>query len=219
MSDEALIAELERQREPARQFFADYDAWLEGRGIGRKMPDISEITAPLTAVLTAHPVFGLGRNMFFATKQLILHPYFVTQALLRVMLTSDAPSAVAWLHRLFKIDCAHLRMVAVVHGLDVLQPVSLSNGVRLLPFTAAPDSSNVRLLARQYRRWSMENPLAPTFAVFDMGPVVGSTDFEADEPMHDGAYRAILDAARAFTLADDCAPVVGDSWTDLSPPS
>jgi hypothetical protein len=40
---------------------------------------------------------------------------------------------VAWLRRLFEINRADLRMVAAVHGLEVQQPVSLANGVRLLP--------------------------------------------------------------------------------------
>jgi hypothetical protein len=31
------------------------------------------------------------------------------------------------------------------------QPVSLANGVRLLPITAAPDSPNLRALTRRYR--------------------------------------------------------------------
>src|SRR5580692_515839 len=98
MSDVALITELERQRDFARQCFAHY-ARQEEQGVilERPSPDISEITRPLTAVLAAHPVFGPGRNIFFATKQLNLHPHYVPQGLLRMMLASDAPSAVAWL--------------------------------------------------------------------------------------------------------------------------
>ena len=117
MSDEAIIAELERQREFARQCFAHYARQEElGVILESPKPDISEITRPLAAILTAHPVFGPGHNVFFATKQLNLHPPYATHGLLRMMLASDAPSAVAWLRRLFEIDRADLRMVAAVHA-------------------------------------------------------------------------------------------------------
>jgi hypothetical protein len=224
MSNEALIAELERQREFARQCFAYFDALLEGRGaLLERPPDFNKITGPIKAVLATHPVFGPGRNIFFAQKQLNLYPFFVTQGLLRVMLTTDAPSAVAWLHRLFEVDCAGLRMVAAVHGLEVQEPVSLGNGVRLLPLTAAPDSPNLRSLARQYQgipssvmdiAWAMP----PTIAVFDMGTVAASTDHMAGKAANDRAYDALLDAARAFTLTDHGAPVVSTSWTDFVEP-
>jgi hypothetical protein len=67
------------------------------------------------------------------------------------MLASDASSAVAWLHRLFRIDRAHLHMFAAVLGLELEEPASLVNGVRLLPLAQAPDSAYVRLLARYYQ--------------------------------------------------------------------
>jgi hypothetical protein len=225
MSDEALIAELERQREFARQCFAHY-ARQEEQGVILEgpRPDISEITRPLTAVLTAHPVFGSGRNVFFATMQLNLHPHYVPQGLLRMMLASDAPSAVAWLHRLFEIDRADLRMVAAVHGLDVQQPLNLINGVRLLPLAAAPDSPRLRMLARRYQvnPWSMmdvASVMPPTIAVIDMGSIAASTDHTVRKAAHDSAYDALLDAARAFTLADHGAPVVGNSWTEFVDPA
>ena len=150
MSDEALIAELERHRESAREYFAHYTRQGETlAGIpDRLMSDMSEITSRITAVLGTHPVFGPGRHVFFGQKLLILHRDFVSKGLLRMMLRSDARSAVAWLHRLFQIDRADLRMVAAVHGLDSLRPVRLSNAVRLLPPAAAPDSVNLRMLAR-----------------------------------------------------------------------
>jgi hypothetical protein len=224
MSDEALIAELERQRESARQCFAYYDAIREGRGVlqERPKPDFSEITTSLIAVLKAHPVFGPGRRMFFAHKQLNLHPFWAVGGLLRVTVVSDAPSAVAWLHRLLEVDRADLRMVAVVHGLEVQDTVSLSNGVRLLPLAAAPDSPSLRSLARQYNTPSFGMEFAwmlpPTIAVLDMGTLAASTDHTRGQAAHDSALGALLDAARAFTLADHGAPVVGTSWTDFVDP-
>jgi hypothetical protein len=222
MSDEALIAELERQREAAREWLAYYDALQEGRcAVPEKpRPDISEVTGPILAVLSTHPVFGPGRNIFFAQKQLNLYPCWMPEPLLRMMLRSGAQSAVGWLHRLYEIDRADLRMVAVVHALEVQQPVSLSNGVHLLPLTAGPDSTNFRVLARQYQeiRWPMDIAWAfpPTIAVFDMGSVAASTD--PGKAVNDNALGAILDAARAFTLIDRAAPVVGTSWTDFVDP-
>src|SRR5229473_8467954 len=119
MSDEALIAELERQREFARYCFAYDEALGRGLPLPRPGPNLLEIARPVTDILATHPVFGQGREIFFAQKVLYLHPWYVSRVLLRVMLGTDAPSAVAWLHRLFSIDSADLRMVAVVHGLDV----------------------------------------------------------------------------------------------------
>ena len=225
MDDETLIAELERQRDFARQCFAHY-ARQEAQGVilERPKPDLSEITAPLTAILTGHPVFGPGRNIFFASKQLNLHPQYVPQGLLRIMLGGDAPSAVSWLHHLFEIDRADLRMVAVVHGLEVEQPVILANNVHLLPFAATPDSPNFRALARRYQinPWSMtefESVLPPAMAVVNMGSMAASADPTAGNAAYDVAYNAILDAVRGFTLADRASPVVGNSWTDFVDPA
>jgi hypothetical protein len=225
MSDAALIAELERQRDFARLCFAHY-ARQEEQGVilERPAPDIAEITRPLTDLLAVHPVFGPGRSIFFATKQFQLNSHFSPQGLLQKMLASDAPSAVAWLHRLFEIDRAHLRMVAAVHGLEVQQPLNLINGVCLFPLTAAPDSYRLRMLARRYQinLWSMMDAasvMPPAIAVFDMGTVIATADLASGKATHDAAYDALLDAARAFTLADRGAPVVGNSWTEFVDPA
>jgi len=225
MSDQALIAELERQREPARKCFAHYEQQEQlGVLLERPNPGLPEITRPLIAALTTHPVFGRGRNIFFASKQLNLHPQFVPHGLLRMTLDSDASSAVAWLHRLFTIDRADVRMVAAVHGIEVQQPLSLSNRVSLLPLAAAPDSPNLRMLARRYQGypWSMidvASAMLPVIAIFDLGSCMASSDWDADKMVHDSAYAAILDAVRAFTLTDSGAPVVGNSWTDFVDPT
>jgi hypothetical protein len=60
--------------------------------------------------------------------------------------------------------------------------------------------------------------MPPTIAVFDMGTVAASTDHMAGKAANDRAYDALLDAARAFTLTDHGAPVVGTSWTDFVEP-
>lgn len=221
MSDAALIAELERQREFARQCFAYYDRRQEtGEMSEMPEPDIAEVIRPVTAALGNHPVFRAGRNIFFAHKQLNLHPTYAPWGLLRVMLNSDAPSAVAWLHRLFQIDHADLRMVAAMHGLEVQTRQRLVNGVHLMPLDAAPDSPNMRTFARQYRgdRWSMTDVAAvlpPAIAIIEMGTVAASADLSDGREKHDLAYTAMLDTARALTLADGAAPVVGISWTDF----
>jgi hypothetical protein len=225
MSDEALIAELERQREAAREWIAFYEALQEGQGIvlpERPKSDIREVTGPIFRALSTHPVFGRGRNIFFAQKQLNLYPNWMQLPLLGMTLRSDAESAVRWLYRLYEIDRAHLRMVAVVHGLDVRHPVSLSNGVLLLPLTDGPESPNFRALARQHQAipWAMEKAWAfpPAIAVFDMRTIDASADVMAGQATNDSAYCAILDATRAFTLVDRAAPVVGTSWTDFVDP-
>jgi hypothetical protein len=221
MNDEVLIATLEEQSEHARQCLAYY-ARLEETGmiLQRPKPDIAEITSAVTAVLTKHPVFGPGRNIFFATKPLNLHPHFAPQGLFEVMLRSDARSAVAWLHRLFQIDRAELRMIAAIHGVEVQRPVDLANGVSLLPIAAAPDSPNLRMLARRYQvnhfaMMDIASTMPPAIAVLNMGTIAGSADLEAGKQIHENAYASLLDAARALTLSDRGAAVVGNSWTDF----
>jgi hypothetical protein len=213
MNDEALIAELERHREVAVRWSKSQDAVPPGS-------DISEV-APIFLALLAHPAFREGRQVFFAHKELGIYPYAMTRALLQRMLRSDAASAVAWLHRLLEIDRTSLRVIAVVYGLEVAHPVSLSNGVCLLPLADGPDSENFRTHTRRYQAgvFPMEVPTVlapPAIAVFDMGVVNVSTS--PDSAASDSAYDALLDAARAFTLTDGCAPVVGISWTDFIDP-
>lgn len=184
----------------------------------------SEITAPVTAALAAHPVFGAGHYICFSNKQLSLHPATIPHGLLRVMVDSDPRSAVAWLHRIFAIDRADLRMVAAVHGLGVEQPVRLSNGVRLLPLAAAPESPNLRALSRRYQGnpWSMLDMASifpPTIAVFDMGTISAAANVAAGQAAYDRGYAEILAAASGFTLSGHGAPVVGNSWTDFVDPA
>src|SRR5262249_3422482 len=150
-----------------------------------------------------------------------LSPHVAPQGLLRVMLANDAPSAVAWLHRMFKIDRADLRMVALVHGLEVQQLLNLANGVRLFPLAAAPDSPHLRQYTqeRQHTFWSILEGgagIALTIAVFDMGTVTASTG--PSTAVNDSALNAILDVARAFTLTDRGTPVVGTSWLEFVDP-
>lgn len=224
MSDQALIAELNRQSEAAQRCFAYYDS-LEGddASCSRPIPDLSEIAAPITAILSAHPIFGKGRSAFFATKQLYLPPQFMSQGLLRLTLRNGAVSAVAWLRRLFEIDRVELRMVAAMHGIEVEQPVPLPNKVRFLPIQAAPDSPNLRALARRHRiaPWSMmdaSSAIPPAVAILDLGMVTATLDSESGRSIYDAAYSALLDAARAFTLSGRAAPVLGNSWIDFVDP-
>ena len=224
MSDQALITELERQSEPARRCFAYYDG-LEGNADSsqKPSPDLSEITAPITAILLEHPTFGKGRSAYFATKQLYLHPHFVPQGLLRMTLRSGAASSVNWLRRLFEVDRVGLRMVAALHGIEVEQPTLLRNGVRLFPVGIAPDSPNLRALTRRHQinPWSMMDAASvtlPTIAVLDMGIVAATANSEAGKLADDTAYSALLDTARALTLANRAAPVLGNSWIDFVDP-
>jgi hypothetical protein len=208
MSDEALMAELERQREHAARIVADFEQQMW-------RSRTSKILTPAMTVLKAHPVFGQGRNIFFAHKQLNLDPNRIMRLLIRMMLRSDAAAAVAWLHRLFKIDRTPLRMVAVVHGVEVKQPISLVNRVSLLPGSiltkvAELDPRYKARLAPDGKGWML------TTAVFEMGTIAASTG--PDRAASDSAYDALLDAARAFTITDRGAPVVGTSWTDFVDP-
>jgi hypothetical protein len=107
VSDEVLIAELERHRETVRSYFAHYIHQQELGTIVPPNPNISEIARTVASVLATHPVFGCGRNVFFAGKQLNLyHPHFTAHSLLQVSADREASSAVAWLHRVFKIERA-----------------------------------------------------------------------------------------------------------------
>jgi hypothetical protein len=231
MTDEALIDELERLREPAKQYFAYYSAWEE-RELAEERPatppNLLGMIGPLKAILMAHPIFGAGQLRFFATKYIALEPHYISQGLLRMMLDTDASSAVAWLHRVFGVKHADLRMVAAIHGLSVEKPVKLDNGVRLMPLSEAPDSPRSRMHARQYYSVSslmmdMKSVIAPVMAVVEMGSFLAEPDNptthakaqEADAKAH----YAIFDAARAFTLMDDCSPVVGTSWIDFVEPT
>jgi hypothetical protein len=196
MSDEALIAELERQRELALQWGTYLDAVQEGGILPWKPgPDDSGIRGPIITALLAHPVFGQGRKIFFARKQFNLNLYWIAEWLLRMMSRSDAASAVAWLHCLFKIDRADLYMVAVVHCLEVQQLLNLANSVRLFPPAAAPDSPHLRhyIQGHQNTIWSILEGAAVrplTIAVFDIGTVTASIG--PDTAVNDGALDAIL---------------------------
>jgi hypothetical protein len=92
-----------------------------------------------------------------------------------------------------------------------------------LPFNDAPDSPNFRALKGLYiaNAWSpVEFTLRslPTIAVYDIGGANASNDEAGEKDKHERAFGAIVDAARAFTLADSAAPVVGHAWTEFVEP-
>ncbi|WP_246721789.1 HEPN domain-containing protein [Methylosinus sp. H3A] len=106
-----------------------------------------------------------------------------------------------------------------MHGLNVQRPISLSNQIRLFPLAAAPDSPNIRALSRNsFELVDIAWIMPPTIAVYDLGTVQGSIDPDYRLGLETAANFALLDAARAFTLTNDGAAVVGISWTDFVDP-
>jgi hypothetical protein len=214
-ADQLLVTELEKLLKTTKRQLADLEG--EDRDLA-----VFKQSRPLVAALATHPLFHSGRCVYFATKPLRLYPE-AAGGLLRVALERDAESAVAWMHRLFEVDRADIRIVAELHGLEVQKPVALANRVRLLPFNDAPDSPNFRALQWRYIanfRSPLEFvwPALPSIAVYDISSVSVSNDGLGNKDKHEGARRAIADAARAFTLADRAAPVVGHVWTEFAEP-
>jgi hypothetical protein len=143
--------------------------------------------------------------------------------LLKITAERDAVSAVSWLHRLFKVDRADLRMLALIHGLEAEQSVTLANGTRIMPMADAPNSPQSRMIFSRYQdmSWMMIHGNLvppPAIAVFDIGCVEASTNHKTNKTIDENARSALLDAARAFTLSDRGAPVVGMSWIDYVDP-
>jgi hypothetical protein len=226
MNDSILIDRLEREKDVVkrwREYY--YPTQDEILAAPRVKPDssINDLVVGIQSLLTAHPVFGQERNVFFGTKQLNLAPWVVARQLVRVAADRGGRAAIAWLHHVFGTTSAELRMVATIEGVEVQEPAKISNGVRLLPLEDAPDSPNLRMLFRRFQPFSameMQWAFKPAIAVVDIG-IVAAKPFDMNPHEHEQTTRAgsaIVDLARAFTLADRGAAVVSATWTDFVDP-
>lgn len=215
MDDAALAKQLDELAEPARKLFTNQHE----RGT---VAQIDSLVATLVPKLAAHPTFGVYKERFFGSKQLMLDPHWIGRNLLEASTQRGSPAAVQWLHRLYLTEVADIRLIAEVHGLTVQRPLPLSNGVSILPLDAIPPSPNSTALRSTYQSgpsWNFPTLSAvPSVAVLELRNVRGSPTHEAGASVSDDGGREIKKAVRAFTLAKEAAPVIGVSWIDFIDP-
>jgi hypothetical protein len=214
--DLAIIAELEKVREPTQRWLAHHNM-QEQSGVFRTTlsPDISTFSKPVITALEAHPRFKAVPNRFFGGKQIMLCPYHQATNLLRVAAETDSYAAVEWLKKVYATEVTGIRFVAEVYGLTTSERVTLNNGVTLVPLKDLPPSRNARDLVAQFQTFhfiSTRPMQQPIGAVLDLSQVKRST--ESTEFRSDELERSI----RAFTLADNAAPAIGVSWIDFVDP-
>lgn len=214
--DLAIIAELEKVREPTQRWLAHYNMQAQS-GVFRPTlsPDISTLSKPIITALEAHPRFKAVPNRFFGGKQIMLCPYHQATNLLRSAAETDSHAAVEWLKKVYATEVTGIRFVAEVYGLTISERVTLTNGVTLVPLKDLPPSRNARDLVAQFQTFHFisTRPMHPPIgAVLELSQVKRSsesTEFRSDE-----LERSI----RAFTLSDDAAPAIGVSWIDFVDP-
>jgi hypothetical protein len=215
--DAILIAALDSVRDAARNCFEHYDnqerlgTWLE-----RPSPDIADVTKPVLAALGSHTRFVNGMSTFFGPKQLMLHPQYQAQNLLRLAVDRNAKDAVAWYHKIYSLDKADLRYVAEIYGLNVSNRITLSNGILLMPLEELPPSPNAQAVQAQFRPVPGGPNISFPFAIGATSQAYRVTRSlcleEGASPRSDELERTI----RAFTLVDGASPVVGVSWVDFA---
>ncbi len=147
--------------------------WLE-----RPSPDIGELTQPIIVAMKTHHKFRNASIRFFGSKQLLLNSRLQSQNLLKIAVERGPSAAVAWCHKVYSTEKADLRYVAEVYGLEVAEPLRLSNDVSLMPLEKLPPSANAEAVQSQFYsrpgNWNMPITSLPIGATYEATGVVGS---------------------------------------------
>jgi hypothetical protein len=217
-ADAALIAVLDGMLEAARRCFDHYKVQeIQGVWLPRPSPDINELVIPIIAAMETHPEFKKAESRFFGSKQLMIQPHSQSRNLLKVAVERSPSAAIAWYRKVISTRQADLRYVAEVYGLDISQPVKLSNGVCLVALSDLPPSANARTIQSQFeitpRRLRLHALSIPIGALLEMQCVSSSTSWQIQTmpPRSEELERTV----RAFTLVDKASPIIGTSWLDF----
>lgn len=213
-ADAALIAVLKTARENARPLFEHF-ALEEKIGQWLKRPeiDLEAIKRSVVEALNLHPSFCNGRRRTFRSKQLMLSPSFIGHSVLAVCHKDGAAAATSWLHRIFAARQASIRYVLEVYGLSIQTVVTLSNGVQLMPLEGLPPSENATIVQRQFE---IKPGLQPVKFERAIAAVLEIPDVQIDTDDNENGHSVELERTiRAFTLANDTAPVIGTCWSDF----
>ncbi len=167
-----------------------------------------DLMKPIIEAMESHPKFRNELTRCFGSKWLPLNPRSQAYNLPKIAFERGPSAAVAWCHKVYSTERADLRYVSAVHGLHVAEPVKLSNGVSLMPFTKLPTSANAEAVQLQY--WPDPTTSQPIFATFEKREVVCSERPSIDVTrQRSGEIERTI---RAFTLIEDADPVIGAPW-------
>jgi hypothetical protein len=189
-----------------------------------------DLMKPIIEAMESHPKFRNELTRCFGSKWLLLNPRSQADKLPKIAFERGPSAAVAWCRKVYSTERADLRYVSAVHGLQIAQPVKLSNGVSLMPLANLPPSANAEALQLQFQSsWPDPTTPWPIWATFEKPEDVCSErpSFDVTRQLSDEIERTI----RAFTLVEDaapvspwgaapvtlwgCAPVIGTSWIDF----
>lgn len=220
MDDQRIRDELNRAIAPAREILArEAMEWAGLLPRQRGKVKVDDLTKEVAAAIQQHSKFGRYRECFFGPKQLMLDPgWGLPENVLRVAVVRGAAAAVDWLHKIFAIETADIRLVMEIHGLRIESPKLLSNGITLAPLSEIPYSPNAAALISHYLAPNSHSlvgiPSIPIVAICEIRNVPGALGSSA-QLRKNPQFEEMVRCARAFTLAREYAPVVGASWIDF----
>jgi hypothetical protein len=165
------------------------------------VPD-DDLMNPIIEAMESHPKFRNELTRCFGSKWLPLNPRSQAYRLPKIAFERGPSAAVAWCHKVYSTERADLRYVSAVHGLQIAQPVKLSNGVSLMPLANLPPSAKAEAVQLQFQS-SCPDPIWATFEVLEVACSEGISFSQMGSQRSDEIERTI----RAFTLAVDAAPV------------
>jgi hypothetical protein len=175
-----------------------------------------DLMKPIIEAMELHPKFRNESTRCFGSKWLLLNPRSQANKLSEIAFERGPSAAVAWCHKVYSTERADLRYVSAVHGLQIAQPVKLSNGVSLMPLANLPPSANAEAVQLQFQSsWPDLTTPWPIWATFEKPEDVCSErpSIDVTGQRSDEIERTI----RAFTLAVDAAPVIGAPWWRATP--
>lgn len=174
--------------------------------------DLWSMSKPIADALNEHPEFNKVDDKFFLGYQLSLHPQMQAANLLKVAVLTNPLRALEWYRKVVSTEEAAMRIVGQVNGLHVEEACTFSNGVRLLPFSALPDSPNSSIL----KQGSMLGPGQglPSAITFELSAITNE-----DSETGQRRYMEIADLMRrmmhAYTLAGNASPIVSETWVEF----
>lgn len=220
----AILGALAAVRGAAKAYFeASRSVPMDGPPVPLE-PNIWDIGAPIVALLELQPEFDPALTLIadFGSVGVPRAPQHFIIRLLEKTSDDGEAKAFEWLEKLLSAGAAQVRSVRLIHGLKILEPVSLAGGrISLLPFDQVPASYNKEAEAAKLR-FGMVHPGPFEFPA----ETAFVTEFEIPQfwlqNFDDSAIRPVqaeLEALVHLIAVQIGAPVLsGRSWSDYVDP-
>lgn len=216
--DAPLVALLDRHRKEALRLIE-----LRARDKLANRAEVNirfdQLADEIASAMMSHSEFSTERRCFYMSHTILIKTSLQSRNLLTQAAQTDSNSAVNWYRRVLRATSTNVDVVSAVYGLAVREPVTFSNGVRLMPVGKLLPTRQAHALASEaFLPIGLGQTRHPAAAVMTFRSVNPTVDHQAGHKEFLAAIQTIRRTITAFTLSEANTPVTGVSWTDVHDP-